>query len=290
MKPLISVIIPNYNYGAYVAKAIDGVLAQTYSNIEIIVVDDGSSDDSLAVLEGYGNRITVVPQKNQGVSVARNNGVARSRGEFVAFLDADDIWLASKIEEQLARFAEEDSVIGLVHCSMSYIDKNDQLVGEILEGKEGWVADDLLQLEEGVTIGIGSTGLVRRAVFDEVGGFDPRQTTAADWDFSYRVARKYMIGFVNEPLVLYRIHSSNMHANIGAMEHDVKIGFEKAFADDSPNVQCIRNQCYGNFHYMLAGSYFRAGKYGLFVKNALKSLWYRPGVIRRYLSNGKIIG
>lgn len=282
MKPLVSVIIPNYNYEAYIAGTIDSVLAQTYSNIEIIVVDDGSKDNSLSVLEKYGNRIKVIAQKNQGVSLARNNGVAASQGEYVAFLDADDIWLSSKIEKQLEKFSVGEEV-GLVHCSMLYIDTNDQITGENRNGKEGWLAADVLLLEEGATVGIGSTSLVRKTVFDEVGGFDPRQTTAADWDFSYRVAKRYKIGFVSEPLVRYRLHGSNMHSNIGAMEHDVKIGFEKAFADMSPAVQDIRSKCYGNFHYMLAGSYFRAGEYDAFVTNALKSVWYKPGNIKRYL-------
>jgi glycosyltransferase involved in cell wall biosynthesis len=281
MTALVSVIIPNYNYGAYVAKAIDSVLAQTYSDIEIIVVDDGSRDDSLLVLEKYGDRITVVAQKNQGVSTARNNGVSVSRGEFVAFLDADDMWLPSKIEKQIAKLVDGDDTVGLVHCSMSYIDKDEQIIGETRNGKEGWLAADLLLLQE-ATIGVASTGLVRRAVFDEVGGFDARQTTAADWDFSYRVAKTYRIGFVSEPLVLYRLHNLNMHLNIRAMEHDVKIGFEKAFSDNPPEVQYIRRECYGNFHYMLAGSYFKTGNYSSFATNTLKSLWYRPGMIKRY--------
>ena len=256
-------------------------LAQTYFPIEVIVVDDGSRDNSLEVLEKYGDRITVLAQKNQGVSLARNNGVAVSKGEFVAFLDADDIWISSKIQEQMQKFLDSEE-IGLVHCSMSYIDTNDQISGEERNGKEGWLASDVLRLREAM-VGIGSTSLVKRTVFDEVGGFDPRQTTAADWDFSYRVARKYQVGFISKPLVLYRLHDSNMHSNIGAMEHDVKIGFSKAFADNSPDVQNMRRECYGNFYYMLSGSYFRKGAYPAFVTNVLKSLWYKPANIRRYV-------
>ncbi len=283
MKPLVSVIIPNYNYEKYITRTIDSVLEQTYKHIEIIVVDDGSKDNSLKVLEKYGHKITVLEQANQGVSLARNTGVAVSSGEYVAFLDADDIWLPAKLEAQMQKFFDNPD-FGLVHCSMTYIDRNDEISGENRNGKEGRLASDILRLDGGAIVGAGSTCLIPKRIFDEVGGFDLDQTTAADWDFCYRVAKKYEIGFICEPLVLYRIHDSNMHSNIGAMEHDVKIGFLKAFADHSPAVQGIRRECYGNLHYMLAGSYFRSGNYPAFFVNAIKSLWYKPRNVRKYLA------
>ena len=104
MKPLVSAIIPNYNYSRYIGEAVESALNQTYKNIEVIVVDDGSCDDSLKVLSAYVDRIKVVSQKNAGVAMARNNGVEVSTGEYVAFLDADDVWLPDKVEKQVDRF------------------------------------------------------------------------------------------------------------------------------------------------------------------------------------------
>jgi glycosyltransferase involved in cell wall biosynthesis len=280
--PKVSVIIPNYNYGKYIAKTVDSVLAQTYKNVEVVVVDDGSKDDSLDVLENYGEAITVVRQQNQGVSPARNNGVQNSTGELLSFLDADDIWLPEKLERQVHRITD-DADIGLVHCAMSYVDTNDNVIGENRNGLEGWIGEALLRLKPAI-VGAGSTGLVRRDIFDEVGGFDPRQTTAADWDFCYRVASRYKVAFVDEPLVLYRIHNSNMHSNVGAMENDMRIGFEKAFASSDPSVQAMRTACYANFYYMLAGSYFHSGQYAASISNALKCLWYGPSRIGTLLS------
>src|SRR5438045_4325502 len=96
-KGLVSVVIPNYNYARYVGDAVDSVLGQTYADLEVIVVDDGSTDASRDVLLSYGDSVKTISQQNQGVSAARNNGVAASRGEFVAFLDADDLWLPEKV-------------------------------------------------------------------------------------------------------------------------------------------------------------------------------------------------
>ncbi|MCD9189480.1 MAG: glycosyltransferase [Pyrinomonadaceae bacterium] len=270
--PKVSVIIPNYNYANYIAKTIDSVLAQTYKNLEIIVIDDGSKDNSLEILEGYGEKIKVLKQQNQGVSMARNNGAANSSGEYIAFLDADDIWLPGKMEVQMKRFFD-DGEIGLVHCSMDFIDPNGKPCGENYNGMEGRVADEFLRFEKGVVVGAGSTGVVPRRIFDELGGFDKRFSTAADWDFSYRLATKYKIAFVREPLVLYRIHNSNMHGNIKVMEHDMMLGFEKAFAGETG---ADRRECYGNLHKTLAGSYFHAKQYSQFMRHAVKSLINKP--------------
>ena len=250
-------------------------MSQTYNNLEFIVIKDGSKDNSLEVLANFGDKIRVVSQKNKGVSRARNHGVEISDGEYLAFLDADDVWLPEKLEKQFEKFAEDEQ-IGLVHCSMTLINPNDQPIREICNGQEGWVAEEFLRFERGVVIGAGSTALVKREIFTEVGGFDYRLSTAADWDFCYRVAGRYKIGFVKEPLVLYRMHNSNMHGNIKVMEHDMLLGFEKAFSENTKDLQKIRKKCYGNLHLTLAGSYFYARQYKSFIQSAWKSIWISP--------------
>lgn len=278
MNPKISVIIPNYNYEKFISATIESVLSQTYENIEIIVVDDGSKDNSLEVLKNFGDKIRVVQQKNAGVSAARNHGVSLSNGDFVAFLDADDIWLPEKLQCQINKF-NADSKIGLVHCSMTLIDPQNKPIGENNNGQEGFVSHEFLRFERGVVVGAGSTALVKRKSFDEVGGFDLRLSTAADWDFCYQVSRKYKLGFVTKPLVLYRMHGTNMHGNIKAMEHDMLLGFEKAFAENSEDLQKIRKECYGNLYMTLAGSYYQTKNYSKFLEMARKSLQENPAKI-----------
>lgn len=279
--PLVSVIIPNYNYASYVGEAIDSVLAQEYPNIEIIVVDDGSSDDSRAVIESYGERAKGIFQQNQGVSATRNNGVASCNGEFIAFLDADDAWMPTKLSRQMERFA--DANVGLVHVGVATIDGSGAVVGENLAGMEGCVANDLLLLRP-VILGGGSGVVIRRRIFDDIGGFDTRLSTSADWELYYRIAARCEVAFVAEALVRYRFHGSNMHNNIAAMEHDVRIGFEKAFADKSADVQAIKSEAVGSFHTMLAGSYFHQAKYGKFLSHAFASIWHKPSTVGNFFA------
>lgn len=280
----VSVIIPTYNYGRYVGQAIDSVLAQTLPVHEIIVVDDGSTDETESVLACYSDRVRVIRQRNCGVAAARNTGVASSSGELVAFLDADDTWLPLKIERQVARLLAEPE-LGMVHCGMREVDQAGKTVLDYSEGLDGWLANELLLFERRAIVGSGSTALVRRAAFDAVGGFDEEKDLhpSEDWDFCYRLARRYKIGFVPELLVSYRNHGVNGHLNVKRMERAMMIGFKKAFGDPDPALQNQRRKCYGNLHTNLAGSYFRAGNYREFGRHTLRSFWLSPGNIIYFL-------
>src|SRR5436305_4940478 len=150
----VSVIIPAYNYARYIAEAIDGALAQTHAPLEVIVVDDESTDDTPRVLAGYGDRIRTIRQPNGGAAAARNTGMAAARGEYVAFLDADDVWLPRKLELQLQRF-EADPDLGLVHCAMEVIDREGRTVDFVLQGREGRVGTEMLRLD-GHVMSLGS--------------------------------------------------------------------------------------------------------------------------------------
>lgn len=275
LQPLVSVVIPNYNYAHYLPQAIDSVLSQSYPRVEVIVVDDGSKDESTTIVEKYGERVRLIRQQNQGVAAARNRGVAESSGEFIAFLDADDVWLPTKLERQVARFQNEPN-LGLVHCGVEEIDENGAYLRTCLDGLEGQVAADLLLLKRAVILGGGSALMVPREVFTTIGGFDVRLSTSADWDLFYRLAAHRPVGFVHEVLVGYRMHGSNMHGNIRLMEHDMLLAYSKAFSDAEPEMQRLRRKCYGALHLTLAGSYFRSGKHLDFTRHMLKSLWRTP--------------
>lgn len=271
--PLVTVVVPNYNYARYLPQTLDSILQQTWPQLEIIVVDDGSVDDSATILDSYGTQIRWVRQQNQGVAVARNRGASEAQGELIAFLDADDIWLPTKIQSQVERFCA-DPELGLIHCGLIEFNEQDGDLMTKLDGMEGWVANDLLLLQRSVVHGVGSSGLVPRKIFESVGGFDPRLSTSADWDFTYRIASQQRIGFVSQALVRYRIHSSNMHSNINVMERDMLLGFHKAFSDANAEVQGLRRRAYAKLHLILAGSYFQARQTRDFLRHFARSLLF----------------
>jgi glycosyltransferase involved in cell wall biosynthesis len=271
----ISIVIPSYNYAHFLREAIDSALGQTYPPLEVIVVDDGSTDATPEVLASYGERIRVIRQQNQGVARARNAGIAVARGEYVAFLDADDVWHPRNLELQIARF-EADPSLGLVHCGIEMFDGGGRTIEVFREGKEGDVAADLLRLEPDTIAMTGSNLMVPKRIAEELGGFDPALPPSEDWDFCYRVAQRYRIGFVAEVLVRYRIHASAAHMNIGRMENSMSLAFAKAFASPDPAVQALRKRAYGRLHRILAGSYFHARQPRGFVRHALESLRYDP--------------
>jgi glycosyltransferase involved in cell wall biosynthesis len=269
----VSVIIPTFNYGRYLRDAVDSVLAQTRPALEILVIDDGSSDDTADVAASYGDRIRFIRQQHAGVCAARNNGIANARGEYVAFLDSDDVWLPSKIEQQLARF-EADPKLGLVHCGAERFDQTGTLAVN-LDGREGWIAPQLLSLDAEV-IAAGSAIMVPKRIAEEIGGFDTGLAQAEDWDFAYRIAVHHRVGFVREVLVRYRQHERGNHLNVPRMELDMLTALRKAFASADPEVQSMRRFTYGRVHRILAGCYFQERAPKLFFRHMLKSLRYDP--------------
>lgn len=275
MPKSVSVVIPTYNYGRFIKEAISSVLDQTRSASEIIVVDDGSTDETAAVVAAFGEAVKYIRQDNAGVCAARNRGVSESTGELIAFLDADDTIEPSNLEKQVARF-ETDEEIGLVHCSMrEFDDETGETIRLHMKGGEAHVADNLLLWDGPLIVAPGAV-IVSRKAFDRVGGFDTRMKVSEDWDFCYRVARLFKVGFVAEPLLNYRSHNASAHHNLENMERGMLMFYEKAFATDDPEILRLRRRAYGNFHKIMAGSYLHSGRVGKFLWHAAKSIWMRP--------------
>lgn len=215
MNPLVSVIIPTYDGEAFVRETLDSVLAQEYRNFEVIVCDDGSHDGTLAILESYGARIRLLRQKNQGVAAARNHAAASARGEFLAFLDHDDVWepnLLSTLVPLLARREE----LGLVYADAWIIDSRSQRRGRrgtYLHYAEGQIFDALLH---GNFVPVETT-LLRAALFFELGGCDESLHYLEDYELCLRIARRAPVGFHGEPLASYRIHDKNLSHELEPM-------------------------------------------------------------------------
>jgi len=223
----------------------------------------------------------LVRQQNQGVAAARNRGAEIATGDLLAFLDADDVWLPRKMERQVEQFII-NSQLGLAHCGTEDIDDTGKPLSKHLDGLDGRVAMELLLFRRAVILGGGSGIVIPNAVFKELGGFDRRMSTSADWDLYYRIASRYEVGFVPEILLQYRLHGTNMHGDARAMERDMLLAYEKAFGDADAELRRMRTRCYGNLHAVLAGSFFSAREYSGFARHALKSLLLTPDNISQF--------
>lgn len=255
--PKVSVIIPTYNRANYICEAIDSVLNQTFQDFEIIVVDDGSTDNTREVLEQYNKRIKYFYKTNGGEASARNLGVERSNGEYIAFLDSDDLWLPDKLKKQMTVF-EKNSDIGLVYAQVYSIDKNGHLTGQIKPAKPARNLNDLL---DGHRISM-MTVVVKKTDLLKAGLFDKEIKVAVDTDMWIRLARNIKIDFIEEPLAKYRWHSNNISNSIEEMYlGHIKI-FKKILTDNSLQIpKRIKKLKLAREYYLLAKEQSRSNKH-----------------------------
>lgn len=269
-EPRFSVIIPNYNYARFVGQAIESALAQSPAPLEVIVVNNGSTDNSLEVLRGFGDRIRLIDQQNKGQSGARNAGIAAAQGDLIAFLDADDVWLPGKLEKQLSLFERRE--VGLVYGGYT-------LANGTLEPREtriprlrGRILREFAAGPAAVITGGESTAVIRKECFERVGGFDPELSISAGWDMYRRIASLYEIELVAAPLMLYRQHGNNASLRADIYEHDIEIKLRKMFEDPiSREVFPFRRVCYGRAYLAVSGHYLHAGKIAASVRCLVKA-------------------
>jgi glycosyltransferase involved in cell wall biosynthesis len=211
-KPRVSVVIPAYNSADRVKEAIESVLAQSYSNFEIIVVDDGSTDNTERTLRYFGEQIRYFKQQNQGVSSARNAGIRNSRGEYVAFLDSDDIWASDKLAGQVP-VLDGDPEVGLVYCDWSVMSGETVLRASYhknLRPASGYVFNELIQRGFVLTSGV----VVRRSCLEDVGCFDTTLTIAQDYDLWLRISYCWKIQLVDKCLFTKRSFDGSLSTNL----------------------------------------------------------------------------
>jgi glycosyltransferase involved in cell wall biosynthesis len=219
----ISVVIPTYNRAHILESVVKSVVNQNFLPSEIIIVDDGSKDGTEEVAKALTNKnedinIRYIYQENQGGNVARNRGIQEAKGDYIAFLDSDDTWDREKLEKQLAVFEINDK-IGAVYCGLRHIDLDKGTL--IYEPKRSYLSGDL-----GSTLLIRdltaptSCYMVKRSVFEEVGGFDVNLKARQDWEMWIRIAQKYEIGVVPEALVNYGEHTGTRTASNPQKEID----------------------------------------------------------------------
>ncbi len=199
-KSFVSVIIPTYNRGWIIKEAIDSVLAQDYTEFELIVVDDGSTDHTSDVLDSYKNVIKVFSQKNKGVSAARNRGIAEASGQFIAFLDSDDLWLSQKLSVQIEFFNQTPDVL-ICQTEEVWI-RNGLRVNPKKRHKKpsGMIFKPSLEL----CLVSPSAVMIQRSLFDRVGEFDETLPACEDYDLWLRISCGFPIHLIDTPLIIKR--------------------------------------------------------------------------------------
>ena len=228
--PLISVILPVYNRAGWVARAIDSVLSQTYQNFELLVIDDGSTDDISRVLESYGSRLRVLKQAHAGAETARNLGLENARGEFVAFIDSDDLWYADRLSSQLLCFNRVE--VGLVFGNAALVDYRQtpprhlkRTFFDNVRPSRGRVME---VFESGCFVPCSSV-LARRQCFVETGGFTLGRV-AADYLKWLEISASYEFDYIPGPVFEYAIHPGGISHNLLETLADRMESFEDMLA------------------------------------------------------------
>lgn len=259
--PQVSVVIPTYNHAHFVGEAIQSVLNQDYHDYEIIVIDDGSKDNTREVVAQFGNRVRYIWQENKGLSGARNTGIGAARGSYIALLDADDCWLPGFLSTLVARL-EADPELAAVHSGFFFVDGQGDLLPQ--QGT-ATVPDDKMydRLLDGEFF-VPAAVLTRRCCFERLGLFDETLRASEDWDMWLRVAREFRFAGLSQPLLNYRMHGKNMSADPDYMLHYQFLTVEKHFGrpDGAPEYwPPERQRAYAAvYRYAAQGFYLRGDK------------------------------
>ncbi|QDL09642.1 glycosyltransferase family 2 protein [Brasilonema octagenarum UFV-E1] len=272
--PKVSVVIPAYNAMTYLPETMESVQRQTFSDFEVLIINDGSADNIVEwVSQLVDPRVKLICQTNQGVPLARNKGIANAQGEYIAFLDADDLWEPTMLEKQVGCL-ENNPTVGLVHTWMAVIDAQSQPTGRVMiSNAEGDVWKQLV-VQNTVP---SSSVMVRRGCFDTVGGFDPNLRNIDDWDMWIRIAARYPFAVIKEPLMHYRMHLNNMTKNWQVVEEAFEMIIEKAFRSAPPELLYLKSRSYGHANMFLAWKAVQSGN-----RNYKKAIHFQEQAIAHF--------
>jgi len=281
--PLVSAVIPTFDNAGMVVEAVQSVLDQTWPRVEIVVVDDGSTDDTLVRLGAFGDRIRIVRQEHQGPAVARNAGIRASAGEYVGFLDSDDLWMPKKVEKSMDALRATPKA-GVAYTAVR-IRETDTGRTYLLPQytTSGWMARDLFLECKGVNT---STLVVKRECLDAVDGFDEEFFRAQDWDLMVRLAEKFPYVHVPEALTERRLHERSLsvtHRDLYATYNLLVI--RKALARDPELYEALKDDALARAHYrfgMLHYGDFRLKEARAEFRRSLSHRWH-IGVLGYFL-------
>jgi glycosyltransferase involved in cell wall biosynthesis len=281
-KPLVSVIIPAFNAAADIRQALHSVVTQTYRAIEVIVVDDGSSDATAAIVEEFissNHQFQLIRQSNAGVGAARNAAIRKARGKYIAPLDADDFWLPDKLEKQVACMERSGEETGLVYCWFKLIDEHNELLAFSPPCRlEGRLRHALILVN---LLGNASVPLFRAAALENVGLYLTRAEQGGaqgceDWDLALRIAERFIIRVVPECLVAYRQNNSTMTRNTEGMVASFAMAKRRARRRNRDLPAASFRWSDGYFYAYLAEKCYGTGSYSRSLRYLRKAVFANP--------------
>ncbi|WP_456406408.1 glycosyltransferase family 2 protein [Thiolapillus sp.] len=246
----VSVVIPNYNYAPHIGAALDSVLAQSIQPLEIIVVDDGSTDDSIQVVRSYGDKVHLIEQKNQHVSAARNTGIKAATGNWIALLDSDDLWHPRKLEFQIKALTENPDWAFVASCPDETDDFPQAFDADLQPATHAIDIRDFITKNQMSS----SDALIKASCFEKAGMFDTSLKSAEDRDMWHRLTKLYKGGQVELPLYQYRKHPFQLNRNIELAIETRKTVIRRLF-DNNPELKSHKRAAWANHHYENAIAY-----------------------------------
>jgi glycosyltransferase involved in cell wall biosynthesis len=281
--PAISVIIPVYNGEKTIKETIESVLNQTFTDFELIAINDGSQDGTLDIISQIQDpRIKVFSYPNSGVNASRNRGFKLAAGEFIAFLDDDDLWTPDKLEAQYKALLNNPQAAVAISWT-DWIDESGKIIGR--GGYVSWEGDALARMLLNDFVESGSNALIRKQALFEVGGFDESLTHAEDWDMWLRLAARYHYTTVPKVQILYRIAANSVSSNVLKMEEGSLQVINRAYANAPESIQHLKQVSLANRYKYLTYKALEGAPLRHKGLLALRFLWlairYDPVMLRR---------
>jgi len=275
--PTVSVIIPTYNRAHLIGRAIKSVLNQTYHDFELIVVDDGSKDNTEEVVKRFKDeRIRYTRHdKNKGGGAARNTGIKIARGKFIAFLDSDDQWLPQKLEKQIVMFEKKSEKIGVIYTGLFFVNNVYKKICLWIPQKEGNISKDIIFKNY---VGSLSTVIIRRECFEKCGLFDESLPACQDWDIYIRLAKRCHFTFIKEPLVWYCTDNNRITTDLKARVEGHKKILGKYFQDIKKS-----RKVYSKYLFTIGNFFCHLGQMRKGRLEFLRAIWTYPLELKFYL-------
>lgn len=271
---LVSVIVPCYDSAAYIGQTLESIFAQSYRPIEVIVIDDGSEDDTASIVRQYSSSLRYYRQSNQGVSMARNAGIRLAQGEYIAFIDSDDLWQMTKLEVQVDVLDKHPEVV-LVYCQCSNF--TDDIYGEqrsYLSLPSGLITEKLI-LDNFVPC---STVVVRRSSIEDVGEFDTSLRTCEDWDMWLRLSERGIFYGIPRTLAYHRCRKGSLSFDLESLREDGIFVLERYFRSLSLNdsLQSLKWSALQRNEVKIATTYVSRGQVWKGLAGLLRGICLKP--------------